>query len=262
MSESLSHISVNELSHSFKTEHGNLNAIINININVDHGDFVSVIGPSGCGKTTLLKCIGGLIDPADGYVCINGSPVKESIQEKSMGMVFQDPCLLPWKTVIQNVELLASLNGQDKEDTSSLALSILNTVGLTDFRSYYPFQLSGGMKQRVSLARALCLEPSVLLMDEPLGSLDEITRSTLRYELANIWESTGKTIVLVTHSISEAVLLSDRIIVMSKRPGRIMGELDIDLERPRKEATEESEQFQVYVRMIKELLAAGSSNER
>ncbi len=259
MSESLFHISVNELSHLFKTDHGNLNAIVNININVAHGEFISVIGPSGCGKTTLLKCISGLINPTNGYVLIDGSEVRESIQEKSIGIVFQDPCLLPWKTVIQNVELLATLNGQN--NTSSLAVATLDSVGLTEFKDYYPFQLSGGMKQRVSLARALCLQPSVLLMDEPLGSLDELTRSNLRHELTNLWESTRKTIVLVTHSIYEAVLLSDRIVVMSKRPGSIVGELDIELERPRKGTIEESKEFQIYVRMIKELLTLDSSDE-
>jgi NitT/TauT family transport system ATP-binding protein len=234
-----------------------LHALAGIDLNVRRGEFVSVIGASGCGKSTLLRIVGGLQEPSSGRVLIEGQPPREAQKEKQIGFVFQDPSLLPWRRVIENVRLplqvnrLAGLNG----DGSG---RLLELVGLSQFRGYYPHQLSGGMQQRVALARSLVTEPALLLMDEPFGALDEITRAAMRFELLRVWSSGpvdgACTVVFVTHSITEAVLLSDRVVVLTPRPGRIAATLEIELPRPRTEATELEPAFLAYSRELRNLL--------
>jgi len=220
-------------------------------------EFVCLIGPSGCGKTTLLKVIGGLIAPQSGSVAINGETPDAARRKHQIGFVFQDPALLQWRTVQRNVTLLLEIIGTAAaEERRQRAAALLDLVGLSGFEQYYPHQLSGGMKQRVAIARALTIDPSVLLMDEPLGALDAITRDRMGLELVRIWTNRPKTVVFVTHAISEAVLLADRVIVMSQRPGRIVEEMRIDLPRPRTLAMRDAAEFARYVRELRLRLEA------
>lgn len=236
-----------------------LTALAGVDLEVGHGEFVSIIGPSGDGKTTLLKAIGGLLKPSAGTVQIDSMPPLEAQRRKAIGFVFQDPSLLPWRTVLQNIALPLALNsGGGKRDVLKPE-RLLETVGLAEFRDYYPHQLSAGMKQRVAFARALVMNPDVLLMDEPLGALDEITRTAMRYELLRLWEESRKTVVLVTHSIPEAVIMSDRVVVMSARPGRIVQEILVDLPRPRQESLERSARFLDCADRIKDTLSLEAS---
>ncbi|MPZ48575.1 MAG: ATP-binding cassette domain-containing protein [Dehalococcoidia bacterium] len=239
-----------------------LPALEGIDLTVRRGEFVSVIGPSGCGKSTLLRIIGGLQSPTRGRVLIDGTPPREAQRRKQVGVVFQDPSLLPWRSVIENVRLPLQVNGgqagKRTDGQRDYPERLIELVGLDAFRGYYPHQLSGGMQQRVALARCLVTSPSLLLMDEPFGSLDEITRSAMRYELLRVWRSEAaerdSTVIFVTHSITEAVLLSDRVVVMTPRPGRVAATLEIDLPRPRDEEVEVSESFLEYTRRLRALL--------
>ena len=253
------HISVRGLTHEFASGAGTLTALESIDLDVDHGAFVSVVGPSGAGKTTLLKLIGGLTEPTAGSIEVDGLPPAEAQRQRAIGFVLQDPSLLPWRTVQQNIALPLELNDNGIADYGAELTRLVEAVGLGMFRDYHPHQLSGGMRQRVALARALVFDPAVLLMDEPLGSLDEMTRSAMRYELVRLWESSRKTVLFVTHSIHEAVLLSDSVVVMSPQPGRILAEVELDLPRPRKESLEDSRGFRDRVRRIKAILASGAS---
>jgi len=238
-----------------------LPALAGIDLAVRRGEFVSVIGPSGCGKSTLLRIIGGLQAPTRGRVLIDGAAPREAQRRKQVGVVFQDPSLLPWRSVVENVRLPLQVNGGQ---SGSRAVGqndperLIELVGLDAFRSYYPHQLSGGMQQRVALARCLVTSPSLLLMDEPFGALDEITRSAMRYELLRVWRSEAakrdSTVIFVTHSITEAVLLSDRVVVMTPQPGRVAATLEIDLPRPRDEEVEVSQAFLEYTRRLRALL--------
>ena len=230
------HITVRQLTQVFDSRQRTLTALTNVDLEVERGAFVSVIGPSGGGKTTLLRVIGGLLEPTSGTILVDGVPPLEAQRRKAIGYVLQDPSLLPWRTVLQNIGLPLQLNSGRTSDDADEPERLMEAVDLVEFRDYYPHQLSGGMKHRVALARALVLNPPVLLMDEPLGALDEITRSAMRYELLRLWELSGKSVIFVTHSIPEAVLLSDRVIVMSSQPGRVVDELTIDLPRPREES--------------------------
>jgi NitT/TauT family transport system ATP-binding protein len=241
-----------------------LTALLGIDLTVQRGEFVSVIGPSGCGKSTLLRVIGGLQSPSRGRVLIEGQPPLEAQRRKQVGFVFQDPSLLPWRSVIDNVRLPLEVNrlmGRPA-DGQTEPERLVGLVGLDGFRSYYPYQLSGGMQQRVALARSFVTAPSLLLMDEPFGALDEITRSAMRYELLRVWRNEalerGCTVVFITHSISEAVLLSDRVVVLSPQPGRVTATLDIELRRPRNEETELSAPFLEYTHRLRALLREGS----
>jgi len=235
-----------------------LHALDRIDLTVQRGEFLSIIGPSGCGKSTLLRIIGGLQDPTSGRVLIDDRPPHDLQRDKELGFVFQDPSLLPWRNVMDNVRLPLQVNrghrtrGQGQEDAGRL----VEAVGLGDFGRYYPHQLSGGMQQRVALARSLVTSPTVLLMDEPFGALDEITRTAMRYELLRMWRSQdrGCTVVFVTHSIAEAVLLSDRVAVFTPQPGRIAAILDIDLPRPRTEEIEAQPEFIEYTQQLRGLL--------
>ena len=254
------HISISSLTHVFDDGREPLTALAAVDLNVPRGQFVSVIGPSGCGKSTLLRIIGGLLAPSEGGAAISGVPASKARYERDSGFVFQDPSLMPWRTVHANVRLPLELDGFAKTRALPGADELLEIVGLSQFRDYYPHQLSGGMQQRVAIARALSFNPSLLLMDEPLGALDELTRSGMRYELLRIWGQASasgagrKTVVFVTHSIAEAVSLSDRVIVMSARPGRIKADIDIELPRPRTEEMERTAPFLDYAEQLRRLL--------
>jgi NitT/TauT family transport system ATP-binding protein len=206
-------------------------ALSNFNIAVDKGEFVSIVGPSGCGKSTFLNMLLGLIKPGSGEMRINGTPITGPGQERAM--VFQEFGLLPWRTVQANVELGLELKGIPSAERSARGSELIKLVGLNGFERHYPHELSGGMKQRVGLARALATEPEVLLMDEPFAALDAQTRDLMQMELLQIWERTNKTVLFVTHSIEEAAYLSDRVIVMTARPGRTKDVLKVRLPRPR-----------------------------
>jgi NitT/TauT family transport system ATP-binding protein len=216
---------------------------------------VTVVGASGCGKTTLLRLIAGLERCTSGTIAVNGTPqVRPSGQT---GIVFQDPTLLPWRTVLQNVLLPVDVLKLDARTYGSRARALIETVGLKDFENKYPHELSGGMRQRVAIARALVHDPATLLMDEPFGALDALTRDQMNLELLDIWAATRKTVLLITHSITESVFLADRVIVMSPRPGRIVEELTIDLPRPRTLDMINQEDFGRYARRIRGLLGPG-----
>ncbi len=212
-----------------------VHALSDIDLSVPQGSFTSLIGPSGCGKTTLLRAVADLEQPTAGRLLVAGQTPREARLSRAYGYVFQAPALFPWRSAERNVRLPLELSGMPKAEQRERAARYLDLVGLSDFRRRFPWQLSGGMQQRVSIARALCFEPSLLLMDEPFGALDEITRDTLNLHLHRLWRQAGLTCVFVTHSIPEAVYLSSRIVVMSPRPGRIVEVIDVDLgssERP------------------------------
>lgn len=224
-----------------------------VSFDIRDGEFLSIIGPSGCGKTTLLKLICGLIQPTKGDILVHGYPVAQALKEKKFGVVFQDPILLPWRNAKENVDLPLEIFGRPLQQGSSQRL--LDVVGLKGFENFYPHELSGGMQQRVAIARALVFEPQILLMDEPFGSLDEMTRNHMNEELLKIWKSKKTTIsniIFVTHSISEAVFLSDRVVVLSDAPTQCVAQIvDIDLPRPRNMEMKLSQKFAKLVARIK-----------
>ncbi|MDP2603519.1 MAG: ABC transporter ATP-binding protein [Deltaproteobacteria bacterium] len=205
----------------------------NINLTVRDGEFVSIVGPSGCGKTTMLRVINGLMPHSGGQILIDGKSADELNQELLMGFVFQGASLLPWRTSLKNVLLGIEGRGRNAKDAEQSARKYLELVGLSGFENYYPHQLSGGMQQRVNLARALAVDPRILLMDEPFAALDAQTRNFMQLELLRIWRETRKTVIFVTHMIAEAILLSDRVIVFSHRPGTVRSEFQVPLPRPR-----------------------------
>ena len=221
-------IEICNITRDFTKKNSQFTALEDVSINVNFGEVVAVIGPSGCGKSTLLKIAAGVLEPTFGTIHINGMFPNEIQKSNQMGIVFQDHLLLPWLNVAQNIKLLIECGKSDSKIEPKLQL-LLRLIGLEEFSHYYPYQLSGGMRQRVSLARALILNTSVLFMDEPLSSLDEITRGAMREELYRMHQSSGATTLLVTHSISEAIMLSDRIIVMATNPGRISESIDVKL---------------------------------
>jgi NitT/TauT family transport system ATP-binding protein len=236
-------------------------ALEGIDLTIGRGEFVSLIGPSGCGKSTLLRLIGDLVAPTHGEVIVNGKPADRARRDRDYGMVFQAPVLFEWRTVEDNVKLPLEIMGRSADDRTARAREMLDLVELGEFAKHYPYQLSGGMQQRVAIARALSFEPAILLMDEPFGALDEMTRERMNSEVLRIWERTGTTIVFVTHSIPEAVFLSSRVVVMSARPGRITDVVTIDLPRPRGEATRESPRYFELVTAVREGLRAGGGLE-
>lgn len=213
------------------SNNGRVAVMDDISFHVNEGEFVCLVGPSGCGKTTLLKLLAGLEQPAAGYIHLAGHPVDRPSRE--VGFVFQDPTLMDWRTVKGNVTLPLEMNGHHKQVIEQKAQALIELVGLTGFENAYPAQLSGGMAQRVALARALIHDPKILLLDEPFGALDALTRKQMAQELLRIWQARRKTVVMVTHSVPEAVLLADRVMVMGPRPTFIADEVTIDLPRPR-----------------------------
>ncbi len=232
-------------------------ALEDISLDIAQGEFVSLIGPSGCGKSTLLRIVGDLIEPSAGTVQVNGKAAHQARLDRDYGMVFQAPVLFDWRTVEANVRLPLELSsGVDGAERDRRVSAMLDLVGLADFTRHHPHQLSGGMQQRVAIARALVLEPALLLMDEPFGALDEMTRERLNGEVLKVWGRTGTTVIFVTHSIPEAVFLSTRVVVMSPRPGRISDVIDIDLPQPRTEETRESERYFELVTAVREALRA------
>ena len=251
-------ISVSRLSHRYDADTGSLEALRDVSLEVAPSEFVSLIGPSGCGKTTLLRAIGGLTDTTSGAISLSGETPQQLQQRKGIGFVSQDAALLPWRTALENVRLPLQLNADSNGlDTHVTAEQTLNAVGLADFAAYYPHQLSGGMRQRVAFARALAFGPGLLLMDEPLSALDEMTREEMRYELLQLWERQRPTVIFVTHSIPEAVIMSDRVIVLSARPGEIVDDIAIDLPRPRYQDVERSDLFLEYTYRVKDALSSG-----
>jgi NitT/TauT family transport system ATP-binding protein len=224
------------ISHWYDQKEGRLTVLDNVDLGIKAGTFVSLLGPSGCGKTTLLRMFHGLVQPSRGTVMIGGNLVRKPTSDRAM--VFQDHNLLPWKTAVQNVSFACRLAGVPSAEREERSRSALKTVGLAGFADHLPSQLSGGMKQRVGLARALALAPKVMLMDEPFGALDAQTREIMQTELLRVWEADRKTVVFVTHSIDEAILLSDVVVVMSHHPGKIKEVISIDLPRPRMDARE------------------------
>jgi NitT/TauT family transport system ATP-binding protein len=224
-----------------------VHALAGISVEIAAGEFITIVGQSGCGKTTLLKILAGLLQRSAGNVTLRGQSVDEP--SRDIGIVFQDPVLLPWRTVFDNVMLPVEVLGLDRARSRGL-------VGLTGFEDKYPHELSGGMRQRVAIARALVHDPSLLLMDEPFGALDAMTREFMNLELLRIWKESGKTIVFITHSIPEAAFLADRVIVMSARPGRIKEIVEVRLPRPRDLDMMASDEFGVYTRRIRHLFDA------
>jgi NitT/TauT family transport system ATP-binding protein len=240
--------------HVYPGADGALRALDAVDLDIAPGEFVSLVGPSGCGKTTLLRAVAGLLTPSAGDLTVLGATSEDAQRSHAFGLVAQDPGLLPWRTVEANVRLPLEVTGRDA-DISAL----LGRVGIAGFERYRPGQLSGGMRQRVALARALAHGPRILLMDEPFGALDELSREAMRLELLRLWEEERITVLFVTHAVREAVLLSDRVIVMSPRPGRIVADIPVDLPRPRSEAQEDTPAFLEVVSRVRAALNAPAS---
>jgi len=239
---------------------GNVTALQDIDLDLVPGEFVSLIGPSGCGKSTLLRIIGDLIEPTSGTASVNGKPARQARVDRDYGIVFQDAVLYEWRTVSKNIALPLELAGWDRGRRQARVDEMLELVELVGFGEHHPWQLSGGMQQRVAIARALSFDPAILLMDEPFGALDEMTRERLNAELLRIWEASGSTVVFVTHSIAEAVFLSTRVVVMSPRPGRVSRVIPVDLPQPRSQATREDPRFFELATEVREALHLGSGD--
>lgn len=249
-----SFVRVKDVSKIFTTFSGDaVAALQNICFDISSGEFISIVGPSGCGKSTLLRVISGLLKPSTGEVVVDGNPVQRPI--KGVGFVFQRPILFDWHKVLANVLMPVELAGLKKKDFIDTAHDLINLVQLEGFEDKYPGELSGGMQQRVCIARALILDPDVLIMDEPFGALDALTRDQLNLELLKIWQERKKTVIFVTHNIPEAILLGDRVIVFSERPGTIKADIPIDLPRPRGIEAKTDQHFGAHEIEIYELIA-------
>lgn len=247
------HIEARGISKIFGTGAAALTALDNVDLEVGQGEFVAILGPSGCGKSTLLMILAGLIAPERGSVRVGGAQVRRPLTD--IGIVFQRDLLFDWRTILGNVMLQADIRGLDRAATRKRALALLETVGLKGFEDHRPWELSGGMRQRVALCRALVHEAHLLLLDEPFGALDAITRDQASLDLQAIWVRERRTAVLVTHSIAEAVFLADRVVVMTARPGRVAAEVAIDLPRPRTVAMRDTEKFVAYQAQLRELIS-------
>ncbi|WP_374634927.1 ABC transporter ATP-binding protein [Paracoccus sp. (in: a-proteobacteria)] len=242
---------------TFQTADGPVHALKGVNLTIDQGDFVSFIGPSGCGKTTFLRTIAALETPTGGTLTVNGMTPDEARRARAYGYVFQAPGLYPWRTIAANISLPLEIMGFSRSDRAGRVRHVLDLVDLGGFGGKYPWQLSGGMQQRASIARALAFDADILLMDEPFGALDEIVRDRLNEALLDLWARTGKTIAFVTHSIPEAVFLSTRIVVMSPRPGRITDIIDSPLPRERPLEIRDTPEFLAIAQRVREGLRAG-----
>src|SRR5437016_10786997 len=241
-------IAVKELSKLYPTRDGSVHALQQISFSVSEGEFVAVVGPSGCGKSTLLKILAGILPPSKGEARLRGTPITGP--RRDIGVVFQSPVLLPWRCVLDNVLLPVDVQRLGRDRHRKVAMDLLSLVGLEGFERRYPWELSGGMQQRVAITRALIHDPAMLLMDEPFGALDAMTREQMNLELQRVWLEKRKTVLFITHSIAEAVFLADRVLVMTPRPGRIMDDLSIALARPRPLAVLNTPQFGAYVQRI------------
>jgi len=246
-------IRIEELLVQFHDNNGGepVTALTNINLEIRQGEFISLVGPSGCGKTTLLRTIANLQQPTAGRIIVKGRSPREIRLQKKYGIVFQNPVLYEWRTVRRNVCLPMEIAGMSKKYRTHTVSEMLELVGLYNFGKKYPHELSGGMQQRVGIARALAINPEILLMDEPFSALDEFTKEKLQEDLLTIWTKTGKTILFVTHNISEAVFLSDRVVVLSPHPGRISAIVDIDIPRPRTFAVRDAHEFNALVAKVR-----------
>lgn len=236
---------------------GYLRALEAVDLTIRRGEFVTLVGPSGCGKSTLLNITGALLAASEGMIAFKGQPLTEP--HRQIGVMFQAPVLLPWRTVEKNVLLPAEIYGLPAASVQDRVRRVLNVVGLADFRDAYPHQLSGGMQQRAALARVLAYEPEVLLMDEPFGALDEFTRETMNLELSRLTREAGITVLFVTHNIPEAVFLADRVVVMSPRPGRVSGIVDVPFDQPRVVETMRDPSFTDLTFQVRSILAGAAS---
>ncbi|QFT32085.1 ABC transporter ATP-binding protein [Roseibium porphyridii] len=254
-------IDIDNLSLTFETNDGPVHALSDIDLKIDEGDFVSFIGPSGCGKTTLLRVIADLERPTAGSITVNGVSPEKARLNRAYGYVFQAAALYPWRTIAKNVALPLEIMGLPKTEQQERIARNMDLVNLSGFEKKYPWQLSGGMQQRASIARALAVEPDLLLMDEPFGALDEIVRDHLNEQLLQLWAKTNKTVVFVTHSIPEAVFLSTKIVVLCPRPGRIYDVIDSDLPRERNLDIRETPEFLKIAHRVRDGLRAGHSYE-
>ncbi|NKB50789.1 MAG: ATP-binding cassette domain-containing protein [Rhizobiaceae bacterium] len=254
-------VSAQDLSLTFETNDGPVHALSQVNLDVHQGDFVSFIGPSGCGKTTFLRVIADLEKPTGGSISVNGMSPEQARQARAYGYVFQAASLLPWRTIEKNIAVPLEIMGYDRADQQERISRVLELVDLTSFEKKYPWQLSGGMQQRASIARALAFDADLLLMDEPFGALDEIVRDHLNEQLLKLWDTTNKTICFVTHSIPEAVYLSTKIVVMSPRPGRVTDVIDSTLPRERPLDIRETPEFLAIAARVRDGLRAGHSYE-
>ena len=252
-------IDISELSLSFQTSDGPVQALSGVDLQIARGEFVSFIGPSGCGKTTLLRAVADLEAPTSGHIRVNGMSPHEARVKRAYGYVFQAPALYPWRSVARNIALPLEIMGIGKTERAARVAKGLDLVNLTGFGNKFPFQLSGGMQQRASIARALSFDPDLLLMDEPFGALDEIVRDMLNQQLLGLWAKTGKTALFVTHSIPEAVFLSTRIVVMSPRPGRIHDVIPCDFPRDRTLDIRETPEFLEVANRVRHGLRQGHS---
>lgn len=252
-------IEIKDLDVTFQDNSGkDVKALTGVNLDIYKGEFISLLGPSGCGKTTLLRSIADLQEPTDGTVRIGGMTPKEVRLQQKFGFVFQQPVLFDWRTVKKNVELPLEIMYYSKEERSKRAEEMLEMVGLKNFANHFPKQLSGGMQQRVNIARAFGIRPEILLMDEPFSALDEFTKEKLHEDLLRIWRQTNKTVIFVTHNIQEAVFLSDRICVLSPHPGRLSAIVDVDLPRPRTLEMKETQHFNELVTKVRNSFEGGS----
>ena len=254
-------IEASNLHLSFETNDGPVNALSNVNLSIKKGDFVSFIGPSGCGKTTLLRVLADLDEPTSGVVTVNGVSPRDARMARAYGYVFQAAGLYPWRNISLNIKLPLEIMGYSKSEQQSRVAKVLELVELVGFEKKFPWQLSGGMQQRASIARALAFDADILLMDEPFGALDEIVRDHLNEQLLKLWKSTSKTICFVTHSIPEAVYLSTKIVVMSPRPGRIIDVIESDLPIDRPLEIRDSKKFIELSQRVREGLRSGHSHE-
>lgn len=244
-------ITVNQVSMLFGKKGYEIAALQDVSFEIYRNEFVSLLGPSGCGKSTLLRLMADLLEPTSGTITIQDDYPREVRLRRKFGIVFQNPTLFEWRTVKENIELPLEVLGQSKAQYAPLVERLLETVGLSSFRNYYPWQLSGGMQQRVAIARALSLDPPILFMDEPFSALDEFTKEKLQLELLEMKKETNKTIVFVTHSIPEAVFLSDRVIVLSAHPGRVHSIIDIDREEGGLSHIRESSRFHEMTKTVR-----------
>ncbi len=252
-------IEINGLSLRFDTADGPVQALSDVNLKVARGEFVSFIGPSGCGKTTLLRAVADLESPTSGSIRVNGMSPREARARRAYGYVFQAPALYPWRSVARNIALPLEIMGFSRAEREARVAKGLELVNLSGFGGKYPWQLSGGMQQRASIARALSFDPDLLLMDEPFGALDEIVRDMLNQQLLRLWDVTGKTVLFVTHSIPEAVFLSTHIVVMSPRPGRICDIIECDFPRDRALDIRETPEFLAIANRVRQGLREGHS---